>query len=90
MLLKSEILPSENERLLKIIEKYEVPQSTIKPINATKQNSIVGIETAIDIILILSNCNFPERKPPIKKNELKEVIAIVRFTDVDEATQDKL
>ena len=84
------MVKSEEAKLKKILEAYLTPNSMINQIKTSKEHSIQSIETAVDIILILSNSNFPERKPALKMNELRELCSILKFTNIDEATKDKI
>ncbi len=44
----------------------------------------------IDILLVLSNSNFAERKVEIKQNPLKEIIGMLKFSNIAEQYNDKL
>lgn len=57
---------------------------------ASKQSSLKEIEICVDIILILSNSGFPERKPEFHLQEFKQLISLLNFTEIPDDTKDKL
>lgn len=59
-------------------------------ISTTKEKSINEIEICVDVIIILSNAEFPKRKPEFGMQELKQTIAIANFTEISEEAKDKL
>lgn len=74
----------------KIID-YDIEiEPDLPKIKTTKEVSINELEICIDVIIILSNSDFPNKKPKFFKEELKKVIGLLNFTDISEASKDKL
>jgi hypothetical protein len=79
-----------------VLKSYLQKEQTIKDKQlaliefGTKDKALTEIVLAIDIILVLSNCNFAEKKAPIKQESLKDILSILKFSDLKEEYKDKL
>lgn len=56
----------------------------------SKDRALAEVCLVIDIFLILSNANFAERKVSIKQTPMREILSILRFTDLTDEYKDKL
>lgn len=57
---------------------------------ASKEKALVEVCLVLDIFMVLSNANFAEKKVPIKKQPILEILSILRFSDLTDEYKDKL
>ena len=55
-----------------------------------KEKALGELELGIDIFLVLSNCNLKEKELGIDQAHLKELLTLLKFTEIKEETKDKL
>ena len=77
-----------------LLEYQPVPKVSEKIIKemkvASKEKALGEICLVIDTLLILSNCNFTEKKASVKQGPMREILSILRFTGLTEEYKDKL
>ena len=69
----------------------KVSEKIIKQMKIVSKEKALGeICLVIDTLLILSNCNFTEKKASVKQGPIREILSILRFSGLSEEYNDKL
>ena len=83
-------LTHANLLLRRLLGEGEVQRWNKSMVSTDKSKALGEIELGIDIILILSNANFVERKVEMDVASFKELLSLLKFTEIQEETKDKL